>query len=211
MSKTNIPDPSEIELNEKTKRAYIQKVTEQQQPEPTPEPEEPTPVEPGKPQAFEPQPQAADQEAATSAAAGISFPMPGTRPQPHKEVKKEGNVIVAEKLAEQLGTSPELKAQMRIDERKMGVFSNAEVPALAHFSYRYVYDRVRYWGHITEWQLTGSQGVGGLGRKHILQALANTSGVQGAEKAKKPNIIARNLWDKNWKQNAEMRGEITEE
>ncbi len=120
-------------------------------------------------------------------------------------------MIVAKALAEQIGTAPELKAQMRIDERKFAVLDDGTLAALSHFSYRYVYDKVRYWGHITEWWLTGSQGIGGLGRRHVLQALANTSGVQTLDKAKKPNIIARSLWDKNWKQRAEEQGKIVED
>lgn len=204
-------NPTEIEENEKLKRGYINKIVESQKHEPTPEPEDPQPAEPEQPTAAEISPHDADQEAEIKKKAGSQFPMPSMRPQQPQKVKEEGNVIVAKALAEQLGTSPELKAQMRIDERKMGVFSTTEVPALAHFSYRYVYDKVRYWGHITEWQLTGSQGVGGLARKHILQALANTSGVHSVDKAKKPNVIARSLWDRNWKQKAEAQGQVVEE
>lgn len=206
-----IPDPYEIEKNEKDKRAYLEKISGAQNIELIPEPEDPMPAEPKTPVAAEVSPVDADKEAAVRKKAGSSFPMTSMRPQRQQPVKKEGNVIVAEKLAEQLGTSPELKAQMRIDERKMGIFTTTEVPALAHFSYRYVYDQVRYWGHIVEWQLTGSQGVGGRARKDVLQALANTSGVQGIEKAKKPNIIARSLWDRNWRQKAEAQGQVVEE
>lgn len=207
------PDPDQIGINEKDARKYIQKVTSQIKGMeiPVPEPEDPTPAEPETPLAAETSAAEADQNAIVQKKQGASFPMPALRPQPQQRIKEEGNVIVAKALSEQLGTSPELKSQMRIDERKMGVFSSAEVPALAHFSYRYVYDHVRYWGHITEWQLTGSQGVGGLARKHILQALANTSGVQAMEKAKKPNVIARSLWDRNWKEKAESQGQVVEE
>ena len=120
-------------------------------------------------------------------------------------------MIVAKELAGQLGTAPELKAMKRIDERKMAVLDDGTLAALSHFSYRYVYDRVRYWGHITEWWLTGSQGIGGLGRRHILQAMANITGVQSVEKAKQPNIIARSLWDRNWKKEAETEGKVVEE
>lgn len=118
---------------------------------------------------------------------------------------------MAKALAEQLGTAPEMKAQMRIDERKMAVLTPGTLSALSHFSYRHVYDGIRYWGHITEWELVGSQGVGGLGRRHILQALANTSGVQSIEKAKKPNALARNIWDRDWKQSAEKEGKVADE
>lgn len=172
---------------------------------------EPIPAEAEEPQAAETLPQIADQEGKVQRKTGAVFPISAIRPSAPKPVKEEGSVIVAKRLAEQLGTSPELKAQMRIDERKMGVLQDGTLAALSHFSYRFVYDGVRYWGHITEWWLTGSQGIGGLGRRHILQALANTSGVESVDKAKKPNVVARHLWRRNWKEQAEREGKVVED
>ena len=120
-------------------------------------------------------------------------------------------MVVAKKLAGNLGTAPEISAQMRIDERKFAVLDDLTLAALSHFSYRHTYDGVRYWGHITEWWLTGSQGIGGLGRRHVLQALANSSGVQSVDKAKQPNVLARNIWDRNWKGKAESEGKVVDE
>lgn len=204
------PNPDEIAANDGAAHKFIQAVTAITKAEAS-LPEDPMPAEPEHPTAAEISPQAADQEAAVQKSAGSMIPMPSQRPQPQKTEKKEGNVVVAEKLAEQLGTSPELKSQMRIDERKMAVLEDGTLAALSHFSYRFVYDKVRYWGHITEWWLTGSQGRGGLARKHILQALANTSGIQSVDKARKPNVIARSLWDRNWKEKAEASGQVVEE
>ena len=208
-----IPDPEQIAQNDMAARAYIQTYTKQLKDTQVkvPEPEAPTPAEPKTPQPTETLPPTAEENAAVIKEKGAVFPMPSLRPQPPSKIKEEGSVIVAKALAEQLGTAPELKAQMRIDERKMAVLDDGTLAALSHFSYRYVYDRVRYWGHITEWWLTGSQGIGGLARRHVLTALANTSGIQTIEKAKKPNIIARSVWDRNWKQKAEAEGKIVEE
>jgi len=206
-----IPSPLEITQNDQKAREYITQQTKNQTQTQIPEPEEPNPAEPETPQAAQTLPAEAEEQATETKKAGSVFPMRSIRPQPPSKIKEEGSVIVAKALAEQLGTSPELKAQMRIDERKMGVLDDGTLAALSHFSYRYVYDKVRYWGHITEWWLTGSQGIGGLGRRHILQAMANISGVQSIEKAKQPNAIARNLWDRNWKQKAETEGKYVEE
>ena len=207
-----IPSPLKITQNDELARAYIIQQTKQLKGIPSPpEPEDPTPAEPKTPQPAQTLPEDAKEQAAVTKETGSIFPMKSTRPQPPSEVKEEGSVIVAKALAEQLGTSPELKAQMRIDERKMAVLDDGTLAALSHFSYRYVYDKVRYWGHITEWWLTGSQGIGGLGRRHILQAMANISGVQSVEKAKQPNVIARHLWDRNWQQKAEAEGKVVEE
>jgi len=208
-----IPSPLEITQNDQKARKYIIQQTKQLKGTQVkvPEPEEPTPAEPGTPQPAQTLPPEAEKQATITKEKGSIFPMRSIRPQPPSTIKEEGSVIVAKALAEQLGTSPELKAQMRIDERKMAVLDDGTLAALSHFSYRYVYDKVRYWGHITEWWLTGSQGIGGLGRRHILQAMANISGVQSVEKAKQPNVVARHLWDRNWQQKAESEGKIVEE
>jgi hypothetical protein len=170
------------------------------------------PVESKMPIPAETTPLAADQEGRVQAAEGSSIPIANVRPKPSPSVKEEGSVIVARELAGQLGTAPELRAQMRIDELKLSVLNNAATSvALSHFSYRYVYDGVRYWGHTVEWWLRGSQGVGGLARRHVLQAIANSSGIQSIEKAEKPNAVARNLWDRGWKEKAQKEGKVIQE
>ena len=138
-------------------------------------------------------------------------PLGPGRPQPPSTKSEQGSVIVAKHLAPQLGTDPEYLGQGRWDERKVAVLNDLTVSALSHFSFRNVYDGVRYWGHICEWELTGSQGIGGLGRRHMLQAIAASSGVQSIEKAEKPNAIARNLWARGWKDKAEKEGKMVEE
>lgn len=172
---------------------------------------EPMQFETRIPTPAETSPQQSDEEGKIQKKTGVSFPMPSVRPQAPQKIKEEGSVIVAKELAGQMGSAPEIRAQMRIDERKFAVLQDGTLAALSHFSYRHVYDGVRYWGHVTEWWLTGSQGLGGLARRHVLQLMANSSGVQSEQKAKKPNVIARNLWKKDWKQKAEMRGETVEE
>jgi len=212
MTDDNIPNPGEITATWKKLNTEIETITKMQKGIPLPpEPEDPNPAESGEIHPTETTPHQADENAAVQKKEGSSFPMPANRPLPPSKMKKEGNVVVAEKLCEQLGTAPELKAQMRIDERKMAVLQDGTLASLSHFSYRFVYDKVRYWGHITEWWLTGSQGLGGLGRRHILQALANTSGIQSVDKAKQPNAIARNVWDRDWKNKAEQEGKVVDE
>jgi len=206
-----IPNPDEIDANQVIARAYIKKKNAEDKKRARANDLSPTPAEPQNPIPAETAPKTGDENAAVMKEEGASFPMPSIRPQPPQTTKEEGSVIVAKALAEQLGTSPEIKSQMRIDERKMAVLTDGTLAALSHFSYRHVYDGVRYWGHITEWWLTGSQGIGGLGRRHILQAMANTSGVQVMDKAEKPNAVARNVWDRNWKEKAAAEGKVVED
>lgn len=206
-----IPNPDEIDKNTKTAREYIKAKNRKQKKDDDLQAPQPMMAEPEAPKAAETKKDDAKENAGIQREAGAQFPMPNIRPQPPGTSKEEGSVIVAKALSEQLGTSPEIKAEMRIDERKMAVLTDTTLAALSHFSYRFVYDGVRYWGHITEWWLTGSQGIGGLGRRHILQALANTSGIQVMDKAEKPNAVARNIWDRNWKKKAEDEGKVVED
>ena len=211
MPEDNIPDPGQIAETWKEVNKQIEKITATQKKLQNKHNIEPVPAESPVIHPAESTPEMQDSEGKIQKKTGASFPMPSQRPQAPAKVKEEGNVIVAKALAEQLGTAPELKAQMRIDERKMAVLQDGTLAALSHFSYRNVYDGVRYWGHITEWWLTGSQGLGGLARRHVLQALANTSGIQSVEKARAPNAIARNLWQRDWKKEAESEGKVVDE
>ena len=141
----------------------------------------------------------------------IATKFPGSRPVRPDKLQKDAGYIVAEKLAPQLGADPEILAQGRWDERKNSVLTAREVMALAHFSYRFVYDKVRYHGHLVDWILVGNQGVGGLGRRHFLQAIASASGSHQVATANKPNVLSRNLWDRDWKDKATAQGKVVEE
>ena len=134
-----------------------------------------------------------------------------TRPQPDSKKTEEGSVIVAKHLAPQLATDPDLLGQGRWDERKVAVLDEGTLAAMSHFSHRYVYDGVRYWGHIVEWWLTGSQGIGGRGRTDILRAIGASAGVQSVERTKAPNVIARNLWARDWQKKATAEGKVPED
>jgi hypothetical protein len=209
--KAEIPDPDQIAQTDAEEQARISKQNKADRETQRNNRIMPTPAEPQTPTPSETSPQKSDQDGAVRKEEGAQIPISSFRPQPPAASKEEGSVIVAKALAEQLGTSPEIKADMRIDERKFAVLDDGTLAAMSHFSYRNVYDGVRYWGHITEWWLTGSQGIGGLGRRHVLQALANTSGIQVMDKAEKPNVVARNIWDRAWKKKAEDQGKITED
>ena len=210
MTKT-MPNPDEIDQATLDNRKAIDKRNRELKREEDRISPEPVMAEHEAPRAAETKKTAAKENSEVQRDQGSQIPQSSTRPQPPTGAKEEGSVIVAKALAEQLGTSPELKSEMRIDERKMGVLSDTTLAALSHFSYRFVYDGVRYWGHITEWWLTGSQGIGGLGRRHILQAIGASTGVQSVEKTKAPNVVARNLWKRDWKQKAEEEGKTPED
>jgi hypothetical protein len=86
------------------------------------------------------------------------------------------------------------------------VLNEFTATALGHFSYRATVDHIRYWEHLVGWELVASQGIDGRGRRDALTALANASGVSNPEVAKPPNILARSIWQRDWKQKAEAEG-----
>jgi hypothetical protein len=136
---------------------------------------------------------------------------PGSRPTNKQPEKEQGSLVIAKSLGPQLGTDPEILGDGRWDERKLAVLTPYTLTALSHFSHRFIYDGVRYWGHITEWELSGSQGVNGLGRQHILKAIQYSSGVQPVATQSKPNVITRNIFDRHWKEKAMAQGKDVEE
>jgi hypothetical protein len=133
------------------------------------------------------------------------------RPQPPNKFREQGSLVVAKILAPQLGTDPRMRAQLLNDELKMGVFDYPILFAGLHFLNRAEVDGVEYYGYFFRGLFRGTQGIGGRARKDVLQLASNISGSSAQTIAKKPNIIARNTWNKNWRKKAENKGEIVDE
>lgn len=137
--------------------------------------------------------------------------VPYSRPAPSKAANETGGVIVAKTLAPQLLSDSRHLGQGIIDERKTAVLNEFTATALGYFSYRATVDKQRFWGHLVGWELVASQGIDGRGRRDALTALANASGVSTSELAKAPNLLARNIWNKDWKEKAEKEGKTVVE
>lgn len=132
--------------------------------------------------------------------------IPYSRPTQQKGTQETGSVIVAKALASQLGSDPRHLAQQLIDERKVAVVNELTATALGYFAYRGSVDHQRFWNHIVGWELVISQAIDGRGRRDILTALANTSGLQTSEIARQPNVLARNITKRDWKEKAQASG-----
>lgn len=122
------------------------------------------------------------------------------------KTEESGSSIVARAIAPQLASAPTFLVQQLIDERKLAVLNELVATALGYFSYRGSIDRVRFYAYIADWELVASQAIGGLARRHILQAIANSSGVSSQQIAERPNILARNVWRRDWKSKAVQEG-----
>lgn len=174
---------------------------------PDEKPATPVTTPPGPGGTVDPGTQMSPQSTAAPGAAAKAIPVvPYSRPAPAKNPNLTGSVIVAQTLAPQLLSDSRHLGQGIIDERKVAVLNEFTATALGHFSYRATVDHIRYWEHLVGWELVASQGIDGRGRRDALTALANASGVSNPEVAKPPNILARSIWQRDWKQKAEAEG-----
>lgn len=127
--------------------------------------------------------------------------------------KKEdtGVSIIAKALAPQLGSAQDSLVKGDIDERKFAVLNELTQPALGYFKFRAKVDKARFWGHVVDWELTSSQAIGGLRARQVLQAIEAAAGSKSLEVAEKPNILARNITDRHWKEKATKEGKLVVE
>ena len=123
-----------------------------------------------------------------------------------ERVSEDGTAIIGKVLVPQMGSDSQTIEKGLIDQRKFAVITEGEQVALAHFSYRAEYDKNRYFGHLVEWILNSSPSIGGLGRKQTISLTAAASGSGRPDTAKQPNVLARNLWNRNWREKAESQG-----
>jgi hypothetical protein len=133
-----------------------------------------------------------------------------------KDVNPEsGVVVVGQALAPQLASDNTYLTRSMIDQRKLAVLNPYTQAAMAYFALRGdpKGDNVRFFHHMVEFELNSSPSLGGLGRRQIIQAItaAAGGGGQGLDVASRPNIIARNVYNRDWKKKALEKGEIPTE
>jgi len=122
-------------------------------------------------------------------------------------------VTVAKALAPQMGSDPKHLAKQEIDQRKFAVLNEPCQAAMGHFYYRAEVDKIRYFNYMLQWELNTSPSIGGLGRRQIIQETAAAAGVgKGVlDVAERPNLLARNISQRNWKEKATREGKVVAE
>ena len=135
--------------------------------------------------------------------------------RPRKEdAKPEDPVVtVAKALAPQMGSDPKHLSKQEIDQRKFAVLNELTQAAMGHFYYRANVDKIRYYQHMLGWELNTTPSVGGLARRQVIQTVAAAAGVgKGVfEVAEKPNVLARNITRRDWKEKATQEGKVVVE
>jgi hypothetical protein len=135
------------------------------------------------------------------------------RTSQEKATREDGQGIIAKKLAVQLGTAPAIIVKQEFDDYKLGNFTSVpSALACAHFERRGIEDGVGYYAFISNRMKSIFIGVNGRGRNDILKlaAYTNPGGSASLDPAKKPNVIARNLFRRNWENDAQRKGQTVE-
>lgn len=123
------------------------------------------------------------------------------------EKKEESGVVVVGKaLAPQLGSDQAHLVHQKIDQRKLAVLDETVQAALGYFTYRG--QKINFWNHVVDWELNSSPSIGGLGRRQLIQMVnaAAGGGRSSLDVAERPNFLARNITERNWKEKAAKQG-----
>ena len=127
-----------------------------------------------------------------------------------EQAKEDPVVTVAKALAPQMGSDPKHLGKQEIDQRKFAVLNEACQAALGHFYYRAKVDKVRYFDYMLDWELNTTPSIGGLRARQIIQSVAAAAGVgKGVlEVAERPNVLSRNITQRNWREKAAKEGKV---
>jgi len=119
--------------------------------------------------------------------------------------------VVAQTLIPQLGSDNLHLTKQIIDMRKYAVLSEPTQAALGYFDYRADVDKIRFWKHVVDWELNSTPSIGGLNRRQNIQAIGAATGARPVEVAEKPNVLARNITNRQWKEKAAREGKMVVE
>lgn len=118
-----------------------------------------------------------------------------------------GTTVVSQTLVPQMGSDKKHLLRFEIDMRKFAVLSKSDQVAYMHFTYRGEVDKIRYYAMLTDFMLNSSPSIDGLGRKQVIQTVeASTGGRERGRFVSKPNVLARKLWNRDWREKAESEG-----
>lgn len=144
---------------------------------------------------------------------GSGLEMSEDRPRREQRQPEDPIVTVAKALAPQMGSDPKHLGKQEIDQRKFAVLSEPTQAAMGHFAYRAEVDGIRYFKQMLNWELNTTPSIGGLARRQVIQTIAAAAGVgKGVfEVAERPNILARNITQRNWREKATKDGKTVVE
>lgn len=125
-----------------------------------------------------------------------------------KKYPEHPGMIAEEILSPQLGTFPDIMAEtFRYDDRILSKINSLEALWMSIVQLIPEYGGGLMWKRFAHEYRMLKRSEGGWGTQNIIKALGNLRGVSGPmEIARKPNIFARNLWSRDWRERATEEG-----
>lgn len=121
---------------------------------------------------------------------------------------KTGTSIIAEGLVLQMGSSGKTLTKGNIDMRIFSNISPTDQVALGHFNYRAVVDKNRYFAHLVDWILHSAVSIDGKRSDQVIDTIAaSVGGARRQEYISKPGWFKRNITKRDWKDDAERKGQ----
>jgi len=140
-----------------------------------------------------------------------------------RDIEEKETVTIPKVLGPQLGSDLKHLSAKGIDQRKFAVLEEYTQAALGYFDWRgggqkYKTSKeqegtrrgIRFWRNVVDWELNSTPSIGGLRARQVIQAIAAEQGVgKGVlEVAERPNVLARNISQRNWKERATKEGKV---
>lgn len=125
-----------------------------------------------------------------------------------KKYPEHPGIIAEEVLVPQLGTFPDIMAEtFRYDDRILTKLNPMEALWMSIVELVPDYGGGLIWKRFAHEYRMLKRSQGGWNTSNILKALGNLRGTPGpSEIARKPNALARNLWNRDWKEKAIEQG-----
>jgi len=123
---------------------------------------------------------------------------------PQDYAEDAGTAMATSPLTPQLGTDFALLARGLTDMRRLSVINESDIFLFLYAKIRSRKSRV--WRTIYDELLNLKVSVGGRGRRDIIRMEAVSKGgpAQVEAEIRKPGLLARNLWKRDWKEREEQ-------
>lgn len=123
-------------------------------------------------------------------------------------IPPSGTSIIAQELVPQMGSSGKFLARMDIDMRKFAILNSTDQVSLGYFMFlAKIYDDP-FFKFLVDWILNTSPSVEGKGRDQVIDTIAaSVGGGRRSEYVSKPGWIGRHITKRDYREDAEKKGQ----
>ena len=123
-------------------------------------------------------------------------------------IPSTGTSIIAQELVPQMGSDGKTLAKMEIDMRKFSILSPSDQVSLGYFQFLAVTYNDPFFKFLVDWILNTSPSVDGQGRKQVIDTIAaSVGGGRRQEYISKPGWVGRHITKRDYKEDAEKKGQ----